>query len=57
MGSMVIDANLAVGLVSQMPFSGAFRERIERWVREDLKIAVPGLWDYEVTTALRRMWM
>lgn len=56
MGSVVIDANLAVGLVRQMPYSIPFRRKIEGWVRDGVRMAVPGLWDYEVTAALRKLW-
>ncbi|NPV86275.1 MAG: type II toxin-antitoxin system VapC family toxin [Anaerolineae bacterium] len=56
MAAVVIDANLAIGLVRQMPFSAAFRTLIERWLVEGVSIAVPALWDYEIVSGLRRLW-
>ncbi len=57
MAAVVIDANLAVGLVRQMPYSLTFRRQIERWLRDEVRLAVPGLWDYEVATVLRKLWV
>ncbi len=57
MATVVIDANLAVGLVRQMAFSDSFRHKIELWFHAGIHVAVPGLWDYEVTTALRKLWV
>jgi predicted nucleic acid-binding protein len=56
MASVVIDANLAIGLVRQMPFSDAFRRLIEGWIYNGTPMLVPGLWDYEVVSGLRRLW-
>lgn len=56
MATVVIDANLAIGLVRQMPFSEIFRRMIERWLHEGVKITAPGLWDYEVVSGLRKLW-
>lgn len=57
MAAVVVDANLAVGLVRQMPFSLLFRRKIEQWLLDGTTLAVPGLWDYEVTSALRKLWV
>jgi len=56
MAAVVIDANLAVGLVRQMTFSLSFHHKMEQWFLGGVNIAVPGLWDYEVATALRKLW-
>lgn len=56
MAAVVIDANLAVGLVRQMPFSDAFRRLLARWIVNGVEVAAPGLWDYEVATAMRKLW-
>lgn len=56
MASVVIDANLAIGLVRQMSFSAPFRRLIEGWIYDGTQILVPGLWDYEVVSGLRRLW-
>lgn len=56
MAAVVIDANLGIGLVRQMPFSEAFRRKMEQWIGDGVEIAVPGLWEYEVASGLRRLW-
>lgn len=56
MAAVVIDANLAVGLVRQMPFSDAFRRLLAQWIVDGVEVAAPGLWDYEVATAMRKLW-
>lgn len=56
MAAVVIDANLGIGLVRQMPFSRVFRQKMEQWIHNGVEIAVPGLWDYEVASGLRKLW-
>ncbi len=52
MATVVIDANFGVALVRLMPYSATCRTLIERWIRQNVTIAVPGLWDYEIVSAL-----
>ncbi len=56
MAAVVIDANLAIGLVRQMTFSDVFRQLLEQWLYAGVEILAPGLWDYEVVSGLRRLW-
>mgnify|MGYP000384627813 CR=1 FL=1 len=56
METVVIDANLGVGLVRLTPYSAACRQRMERWLRGGTRLVVPSLWDYEIAAALRRLW-
>lgn len=56
METLIIDANIAVALVCPLPYSHACRDKMEQWVRSGVEIAVPALWDYEITSALRKQW-
>jgi len=56
METVVIDANLGVGLVCLTPYSAGCRERMEQWLRGGTRLAVPSLWDYEMATAMHRLW-
>jgi len=39
-----------------MPFSDAFRRLLAQWIVDGVEVAAPGLWDYEVATAMRKLW-
>ncbi len=56
METVVIDANFGVALVCPLRYSRACRGRLEEWMRRGLTLAAPGLWDYEVASALRKQW-
>ena len=55
MEAVVLDAGVGVGLLYSMPYSPACQSRMESWVSAGVKILVPGLWDYEVVSALRKL--
>ncbi len=50
--SLVVDASLTVRLILPDPRRGALRARMEQVVREGYALDAPGLWLYEMTTAL-----
>ena len=51
---IVIDANVALGLVLRLPYS----EKVDRWMQdwqlEEAHLVVPTLWEYECLSGLRR---
>ena len=51
---VVIDANIAVALAVELPYSSAARARIAAWQAAQSGIYVPVLWEYEVASALRK---
>lgn len=52
MATVIIDANFGVALVRLMPYSITCRTLIEQWIYQEITIAVPDLWDYEIVSAL-----
>ncbi len=54
MSGVVIDANLAIALVMPLPYSESAASKIQNWQREGTPVVVPGLWGYEVASALRK---
>jgi predicted nucleic acid-binding protein len=55
MRAVVIDANLAVALVVALPYSKRAAALIEEWQRDSVLLYAPLLWEYEVTTAVRKV--
>ncbi len=53
MGSVVIDANIAVALLVERPWSVLSEQRMLDWKRQKLRLCVPALWSSEVMSALR----
>jgi predicted nucleic acid-binding protein len=51
---VVVDANLSLAQVLPLPYSLAVIQRMRVWQDELPCILVPGLWEYEVVTGLRR---
>ena len=51
---VVVDANLSLAQVLPLPYSPAVIQRMRLWQDELPRILVPGLWEYEVVTGLRR---
>jgi predicted nucleic acid-binding protein len=49
---LVVDASFSVRLILPGPQRGAFRSRMEQWRQDDYELCAPGLWLYEMTTAL-----
>lgn len=54
MGSVVIDANIAVALLVERPWSALAEQRMLDWKRRKLHLCVPALWPSEVMSALRK---
>ena len=54
MSGVVIDANLAIALMIPLPYSESSTARIQAWQQAGIPILVPGLWGYEVVSALRK---
>jgi predicted nucleic acid-binding protein len=54
MTNVVVDANLSLAQVLPLPYSPAVIQRMRAWQDELPCILVPGLWEYEVVTGLRR---
>lgn len=54
MSGVVIDANLAIALMIPLPYSERASSRIRAWQQAGIRIVVPGLWGYEVVSALRK---
>ncbi len=54
MARVVIDANVAVALAVNLPYSELVQRRITSWREREIEIVVPGLWQYEVVSALRK---
>jgi predicted nucleic acid-binding protein len=50
----VVDANFSLAQVLPLPYSPAVIWRMRVWQDELPHILVPGLWEYEVVTGLRR---
>ena len=52
--TVVVDANFSLAQVLPLPYSPAVIQRMQVWQNELPHILVPGLWEYEVVTGLRR---
>ena len=50
----VVDANIALALVLPLPYSGRASQLWRQWESRDEVIFAPGLWGYEVISALRK---
>ena len=51
---VVPDANVALALTFITPYSGMAAALMERWQRSLTPLYAPLLWEYEVTSALRK---
>ena len=54
MAQVVIDANVGVALIMQLPFSKTAARQIAFWREREIEIVVPALWWYELITVLRK---
>jgi predicted nucleic acid-binding protein len=52
--SIVVDANLVAALVLPLPYSGQATQKIAQWKQDDVELTAPMLFEYEITTILRR---
>ena len=51
---VVIDANVAIALAIELPWSASARAKVAVWQSEHAEISVPLFWGYEVISALRK---
>jgi predicted nucleic acid-binding protein len=51
---IVIDANVGIALAINLPYSDLAERRFTLWREAQDEILVPGLWKYEVVSALRK---
>lgn len=54
---VIVDANLALSLVLDHPTSKEIQGLWTDWVKNDVEIAAPNLWVYEVTSAIHKLHM
>jgi predicted nucleic acid-binding protein len=54
MSGVVIDANLCLALALPLPYSANVLRRMQTWSKDITRILVPSLWEYEITSGLRR---
>lgn len=53
--SVVVDANLIAGQSIDFPWSHAARSRFRAWLASGTVVVAPVLWQYEVTSTLRKL--
>lgn len=54
MEAVVIDANIAVALLVERPWSALAEQKMLEWGSQKVRICVPALWPSEVMSALRK---
>jgi predicted nucleic acid-binding protein len=54
MKPVVSDANLAVALLVNLPYSPAAEERVREWKQHGVSLYAPALWPSEVVSSLRK---
>ena len=54
MAQVVIDANIGLALVVNLPYSQAAELKFTAWREDDVAVAAPSLWWYEVVSSLRK---
>ena len=52
--TLIIDANLISAIVIPLPYSEVARQKMMTWKQDGEVISAPVLWEYEVTSTLRR---
>jgi len=52
--TVVIDANIAVGLLVERPWSALAEQKMLEWRSRKFRLVVPALWPGEVMSALRK---
>ena len=52
---IVLDSNVAVALVIELPYSEVSLQKMHFWQTEDTQIVVPSLWVYEIASVLRKI--
>jgi predicted nucleic acid-binding protein len=54
MAQVVIDANIGIALVLNLPYSDLVEQHMAFWRESQVEIVVPSLWWYEVVSSLRK---
>ncbi len=54
MGAVVIDANIAVALLVERPWSALVEQAMMAWRGQKVRLYAPALWPSEVASALRK---
>jgi len=54
MEAVVIDANIAVALLVERPWSALAEQKMLEWTSRNIRLCVPALWPSEVMSALRK---
>lgn len=52
--SIVVDANIIIGLALPLSYSYAATEQMKKWQHQNEDLVVPSLWHYECVSALRK---
>lgn len=52
--SIVVDANIIIGLALPLPYSEAATGQMRKWQNQNEELVVPSLWHYECISALRK---
>lgn len=52
--AVVVDANIALGVLLELPYSERCAALFERWLLTRTSLYAPMLWDYEIVSALRK---
>jgi len=55
LNKVVVDANVALALAVELPYSAAAQTRMERWQEAGTQLFAPALWAYEITSTLRKL--
>lgn len=55
MARIVIDANIAIALAVQLPYSEQAVARMMAWQQQGDELYAPTLWTYEIVSALRKV--
>ncbi len=53
--SLVVDSNVLMGQAVHLPYSVAARRHFRDWMESGTRLVAPVLWQYEVTSVLRRL--
>ncbi|OQY46392.1 MAG: hypothetical protein B6242_07990 [Anaerolineaceae bacterium 4572_78] len=55
MKNIVLDSNVAIALVIELPYSLFARQKVKEWHTKDVTIFVPRLWQYEVVSVMQKI--
>lgn len=55
MSAVVIDANIAIALLAERPYTSSAEQRVVEWKRQHVRLCAPSLWTSEVISGLRKL--